>query len=196
MSNNVSEQAYRINVTNPKYCIVTADEKTGTTYGPVQDFGEAMEIQLTSIMSTGELYGNGVKVDGSSKLVGITASMQNTKVPVEVQADIYGYTVTNGVVQVKAGVQAKYIALGYEVEQSNGKSELVWLLKGRPRPMNSDVKQSEGNVTYSTDTIEIDFVKRVSDGMLKYFADGANADFTSAQADKWFLNGPATVITA
>ena len=97
--------------------------------------------------------------------------------------------------QVKAGTQAKYIALGYEVEQTSGDSEYVWLLKGRPQALNADVSQSEANITYSTDQMTIDFVKRVSDDMLQYFADAANADFTQSQAEKWFTTGPSAIVT-
>lgn len=196
MTMSISEQSYKINVKHPVYCIMTADTSSGTTYGPVKTFSEAQEVQLTPSVSSGQLYGNGAKVDSSSVLTGITASYSATKIPIEVQADLYNYTVTDGVVQVEAGKTANYIAFGYEVEQSNGKSEYVWLLKGRPKAMNSDVRQSEDNITYSTDTIEIEFVKRVSDNMLKFYADESNPDFTAEQATKWFDEGPSSVVSA
>lgn len=190
--NSVSTQAYRINITHPVYAIVTADSPEGTTYGEVKKFGEAMEMQITASAATGQLYGNGAIVDSSSRLTGLSAQFQTTKLPIETIADIYNQTVTDGVMQEKAGVTANYIALGYEVEQTNGKSEYVWLLKGRPQPKNSTVQQSETGINYSTDTITIDFVKRVSDDMLRYYADASNADFTQEQADAWFTSGPST----
>lgn len=189
---SVSSQAYRINVTHPVYALVTADTSEGTTYGAVKSFGEAMEVQITASAATGQLYGNGAIVDSSSRLTGLTVQFQATKLPIETIADIYNQTVTNGVLQEKAGVTANYLAFGYEVEQTNGKSEYVWLLKGRPQPKNSTIQQSETGINYSTDTITIDFVKRVSDDMLRYYADAANADFTSGQASAWFTTGPST----
>lgn len=190
--NNKSAQAYRINITNPVYCVVTADAPEGTTYGDVKPFGEAQQIQLTPSVATGQLYGNGAIVDSSSKLTGISASFTATKLPIETVADIYNQTVTDGVLQEEAGKTANYIALGYQVEQTNGTSEYVWLLKGRPQPLGSNVQQSETNINYSTDTITIDFVKRVSDNMLRYYADGANADFTEEQAEAWLKTAPTT----
>lgn len=193
---NTSKQAYKINIKNPVYCEVLTDTAEGTTYGAVKSLGEAQQIQVTAVSSTGQLYGDGAIVDSSAKLSGLTVVLNTTKVSVEAKADIYNYTVTNGVVQVKAGVQAKYIAIGYEVEQTSGDSEYVWLLKGRPQTINENVNQSEANVNYSTDQMTIDFVKRKSDDMIQYFADAANEDFTSAQAAKWFNAGPSAPVTA
>lgn len=192
---NTSSRAYKINIKNPVYCLVLTDESTGTTYGPVKSLGEAQQAQVTASSATGSLYGNGTKVDSSAKLTGLTLALDSTKVPVEAKADIFDYTVTNGVVQVKAGAQPKYIAVGYEVEQTSGKSEYIWLLKGRPQPMNENTAQSEDNINYSTDQLTVEFVERVSDGMLEFFADAANEDFTAAQAAKWFDEGPASIVT-
>lgn len=189
---HTSAQAYRINITNPVYCLLLTDTAEGTTYGEVKKFGEAMEMQVTPSVASGQLYGNGAIVDSSSRLTGLTAQFQATKLPIETIAEIYGQTVTDGVLQEKAGATAKYIAVGYEVEQTNGKSEYVWLLKGRPQPLNSQVQQSETGINYSTDTITIDFVKRLSDDLLRFYADASNEDFTTEQAEAWFEVGPSS----
>lgn len=191
-----SKRSYKINIKNPVYCEVLTDTKEGTTYGAVKSLGEAQKVQMTATNATGQLYGDGAIVDSSSKLTGMTVVLSTTKIPVEAIADIYNYTVTGGVVQVKAGVQAKYIAVGYEVEQTTGESEYVWLLKGRPQALGDEVSQSESNITYSTDSMTIDFVKRISDDMLQYFADAASPDFSEAQASKWFEAGPVAPVTA
>ncbi len=187
---------YRINIKNPVYAEVLSDENEGTTYGEVKSLGEAQQAQITASVASGQLYGNGVIVDSSAMLAGLSMVLSTTKIPIEAQVDIYNYEVNDGIVQVKAGVKSKYIAVGYEVEQTNGSRELVWLLKGRPQPINSDVKQSEANINYSTDSITIDFVRRKSDGMLKYFADEANPELTKAQADAWFKEGPSKPVPA
>lgn len=192
---NTSKRSYKINIKKPVYCILTSDTSEGTTYGDVKSLGEAQQAQVTAVSSTGQLYGDGAIVDSSSKITGLTVVLSTTKIPVEAIADIYNYTVTNGVVQIQAGQQANYIAVGYEVEQTTGDSEYIWLLKGRPQPLNSDVQQSEQNVNYSTDQMTIDFVKRIYDDMLEYYADAANADFTASQAAAWFTQGPSSIVT-
>lgn len=191
-----SNKSYKINIKNPVYCVVTADNEAGTTYGEVKSLGEAQEISITPSVATGALYGNGAQVDSSSKLTGIAISLQTTKVLVEARQEIFNEEVTDGVVITKAGQNANYIALGYEVEQTDGKSQYVWLLKGRPVPMNESISQSTDNITYSTDTIDINFVRRDSDNALRYFADASNPDFTDEQAAAWFVEGPSNPVPA
>ena len=191
-----SSQSYRINITNPVYCEMITDTKEGTVYGVVKSLGEAQQAQCTAVEASGEVYGNGDIVDSSSLLVGLTLALDITKIPIEVQADIYNFEVEDGVVLVKAGVQPKYIAVGYEVPQTDGKSEYIWLLKGRPKPLNKNVQQSNGNINYSTDTMNVSFVKRKSDNRLKFFADASNPSFTAEQAAKWFAQGPSKPVKA
>lgn len=186
-----SEQAYRINITNPKYCLILSDTTEGVSYGEVKDFGEAQEVQITPSYASGQLYGNGVVVDSTALLTGLSVAFSNTKIPIEVRAEIYNQKFENGVLDTKGGVVPKEFAFGYEVEQSNGKSEFVWLLKGKPKPMNRGVKQSENNINYSTDKMEIDFMPRKYDKSLKYEADLSNSDFTEEQAKAWFISGPS-----
>ena len=71
----------------------------------------------------------------------------------------------------KAGDEAPYIAAGYKVEQTNGKCELIWLLKGRAQPINSSVQQSTDSLNFSTDSITINFIPRDYDNEIRYFAD-------------------------
>lgn len=195
MAANTSKRSYKINVKKPVYCKLTSDTLAGVSYGSVVSMGEAMQIQMTAVSSSGQLYGDGSIVDSSSKIAGLTVVFDATKLPIEVVADIYNLTYANGVAQVKAGVQANYIAFGYEVEQTTGDSEYVWLLKGRPQPLSGNAQQSESNITYSTDQMTIDFVRRIYDDMLEYYADAANADFTAAQAAAWFSAGPVSPVT-
>lgn len=77
------------------------------------------------------------------------------------------------------------------MEQTNGKEELIWLLKGRAQPINSNVQQSTENLNFSTDSITINFIPRDSDKELRFFADSANADLTKEQIDAWFQTGPS-----
>lgn len=188
-----SKQAYRINIKNPVYAEVLTDTDSGTTYGTVKSLGEAQNAGVTATVATGQLYGDGAIVDSSSVLTGLTLALDVTKIPVEARADIYNIEVEDGVLKEEGGKNAKYIAIGYEVEQTDGSSEYVWLLKGRPQPLSSSVAQSEGNITYSTDSMAVDFVKRKSDNMLRYFADSANADFSESQAAAWFTTGPSDI---
>lgn len=180
---SVSKKAYKINIKHPVYAILLTDDSTGATYGDIKEFGEAQKVTLTPNTATGSLYGNGNKVDASAKMTSMTVEYDTTKIPIEVIADIYKQDLTDGVMTSKS-TNANYIAFGYEVEQTTGDSEYVWLLKGRPQPLGEEVSQSEDNITYSTDKITIEFVARTYDEAFRKFADAANPDFTGA--DTWF----------
>ncbi len=188
-------KGYKINIKHPVYCILNSDTAEGVGYDVVKDFGEAQEVGITPSVATGSLYGNGDQVDNVSKLSAITISYKTTKVSQEAKKDIFNLEVQDGVLITKAGQVAKYIAFGYEVELSNGKSQYVWLLKGRPVPMNETNTQSEDNIKYSTDTLEISFIRREYDKALKYDAEVGEMGFTEEQANKWFLNGPTAPVT-
>lgn len=194
MPGNTSKKANRINIRNVVYCLLLTDGKEGTTYGDVKPLSPAMQVQLTPSLSSGVLYGNGVQQENIAKLNGIALALDVNKVSIEDRAAILGHTYENGILIENAGDEAPYIAVGYEVEQTNKCKELVWLLKGRAQPFNSSVQQTTDSINFSTDSISVNFIARDSDSQLKYFADSANADLTEAQISKWFLAGPTAPV--
>lgn len=187
-----SVKSYRINITNPVYAVLINDTDEAVEYGTVKKLGEAMQVQITPSVATGTLHGNGVPVEDISRLKGIAIAFDATKIPIEERAVIQGHEFKDGVIIEKAGDEAPYIAFGYIIEGSNKKNEYVWLLKGRATPMNETHKQSEDNINFSTDTLNANFIPRVKDGEIRYFADSANATFTEKQAEDWFKTGPVT----
>lgn len=196
MSGSVSAKSYRINVTNPVYALLTSDTAEGVTYGDVKSLGEAMQVQITPSVAAGKLFGNGVPQEDISKLTGIAMVLDATKIPIEDKAIVQGHEYKDGVIIEKAGDEAPYIAVGYMVEGTNKKNEYVWLVKGRAAPMNETVKQSEDSITFSTDTININFIPRTKDKEIRYYADSANESFTAVQAEAWFKTGPVTYPSA
>lgn len=191
MTGNKSTKANRINIVDPVYAVIQSDTKEGTTYGEVKKLGAAMQVQLTALISSGVLYGDGVQQENISKLNGIALVVDVNKINIEDRSAILGNKYENGVIHERAGDEAPYIAVGYKVEQTNKKVELIWLLKGRAQPTNSSVQQSTENFNFSTDSITVNFIPRDSDKELRFFADSANGDLTQSQIDAWFLTGPS-----
>ena len=190
MKNGGSAKSNRINIKNPVVCLLTSDTEGGTTYGEVEGLGEAMQIQLTPAVASGVLYGNGVQTENIGKLSGIAVSLDVNKLYIEKRALILGNEYKDGVLVEIAGQEPPYIALGYEVEQTNGTRELVWLLNRRAPPVNETRQQTTDNIVFSTDSITINFLPRDSDHQIRFFGDTANPDFTKEQADRFFLTGP------
>lgn len=188
-------KSYRINIKNPVACIMNSDNAEGTEYGEIFSLGEAQTIVVTPSVASGTLYGDGAQQEAESRLTGIAVALDSTKIPMDARIKLYEYETKDGVVLEEAGQKANYIAFGYETEQTDKESEFTWLLKGKPRPMNENRQQSDSNINYSTDKLEIDFVRRKSDNMLRYFAEVGTAGFTQEQAAKWFQSGPTAPVS-
>ena len=195
MAGQKSKKANRINIKDLVYCKLLTDEAENTTYSEVKPLSPAMQIQVTASLASGVLYGDGAQEENIAKITGLAVALDVNKVPIEDRAEILGNKFENGVLIEKAGDEAPYIALGYKVPETNGCEELIWLLKGRAQPYNSNVQQSTDNINFSTDSITINFIPRTSDGMLRFFGDTANADLTEQQISKWFTTGPSKVPT-
>lgn len=191
-----SVKANRINVKDLVYCILSSDV-SGTTpvYGTVKPLAKAMQIQITPAVAAGTLYGDGVQQEKISKLTGLTVAFDVNKIPIEAKAELLGHTFTNGILHEKASDFPPYVAIGYKVEQTGGKQELVWLLKGSAQPNNETVQQNTESINFSTDSITFDFIPREYDGELRWYGDTANADLSTSSVTNWFSQGPATVPT-
>ena len=187
-----SAKSNRINVKNLVYCKLTTDTKTGVEYGDVKSLAKAMTIQVTPSQATGVLYGDGAQEENLAKLTGLSAKLEVNKLPIEARADIQGHTYENGVMIYDKADQAPYIALGYQIEGTNGYSEYVWLLKGRVQEGNQNANQATDNINFSTDEMTINFVPREYDGYFEYTADSSNGDFYSDQAAAWLTTAPVT----
>lgn len=185
----------RINVKNMVYAILTKDDTQSVEYGEVKPFAKAMQIQVTPSVSSGTLYGDGMKQEVIGKLTGLTVVADINKLNIDVRTEILGITYENGVATDKAGDEAKEIALGYMVEQTGNTAEYIWLLKGRPQPYASTVQQQTDNINFSTDSVTIEFVPREHDEEIRKFADSADPAFTKEMQDKWFLNVPGSTGT-
>ena len=192
MQGNKSAKANRINITEPVYAKLLTDTADGVTYDEVRSLGKAMQVQLTPSVSSGVLYGNGVQQENIAKMNGLAMVMDVNKLAIEDRAIILGHEYRDGIIHEKAGDEAPYIAAGYKVEQTNGKCELIWLLKGRAQPINSSVQQSTDSLNFSTDSITINSIPRDYDNEIRYFADSANQDLTEKQINDWFAAAPST----
>jgi phi13 family phage major tail protein len=190
-----SAQANRINVSKIVYAPIIKDTKTEYTHGAIKILGDVMQVQLTPTLAAGELYGNGAKTEDLAKLTGIALQVDLNKVPIEVRAELMGNTYVDGVLSENKKDQAINIAVGFEVEETGNNRELMWLFKGKVKPFANTVKQSEGNITFSTDTLTIGFVPRSLDGKIRAFGDTANTEFTTAMADAFLSSVPGNTNT-
>jgi len=190
-----SSKSNRINVKNLVYCTLTSDDASGVTYGTVKPLAKAMTVEVTPSQATGVLYGDGSQQENMAKITGLSAALEVNKVAIEDKATLSGHTYQDGVMIVAASDQAPYIALGYQIEGTNGYSEYVWLLKGRVQEGNQNAAQATDNINFTTDKMTINFIPREYDGYMEFTGDSANADLYADQITAWFTNGPVSYPT-
>ena len=93
-----------------------------------------------------------------------------------------GSTLTaDGILDVATTDKPPKVAIYAEMEHDDGGYEAVWLLVGRAEPANIGGQQKEQQINYSTDTININFIRREKDKKLLRLADTDDANFTTAK---------------
>lgn len=190
-----NKQAYRINVENLVYAPLEKDVEGEIQYGEVKELSEAMQIQLTPSIASGALHGEGKKVSTITKLMGVTAVFDVTKIAIDVKADILGHSYEGGVLVESGSDLPKDIAVGYKVPQDvEGVAEYIWLLKGRAQPYGATVQQATDNINYSTDSLTVEFVARKADGAIKISADTANSEASEELVKEWFKKVPTEFV--
>lgn len=189
---NPSSKSNRINVKNLVYAVLTSDDASGVSYDSVNPLAKAMTIEVTPSQATGVLYGDGAQQENLAKLTGLSAALEVNKVAIEHRAIIQGHTYENGVMIYSASDEAPYIAIGYQVEGTNGFSEYVWLLKGRVQEGNQNASQATDKINFTTDKMTINFIPREFDKYLEFTGDSSNSDLYDDQVAEWFTNGPVS----
>lgn len=178
-----SVKANRFNVKRILYAEVVKDDATAYQYGPIKDFAAPMAVQFTPSYASGTLYGRGVKTEDMTKLTGGMLKVDVNKVPIEVRSDIYNHAFVNGILRANENDQAKTIAIGYEIEQTGDNRELTWFPRCKARPFGNNHQQSNDNINFSTDSIEIAVMPREFDGTIHIDGDTANSDFSDEDAE-------------
>ena len=181
---------YKFNVRNCQYAPVSVNSDSTYTLGTIVKLPALREIDITFMTATGELYGDGKLVAKDAKITGATLKIGIDKIPQTAHSAILGHTVTaKGVEQIKTSDNPIEIAVYAEIPLNNGGYEAFWLVSGKAEPVNIAGKQSEGNITYTTDELTVNCIARLKDDLVIARADTDNSDFNAA-AQTAFLSGP------
>lgn len=174
--------SYRINVRNCKFCPVSVDTASTYTLGTAVPLPDLDTVELTFTGASGELYGDGELVDKRSSITGAQLKLGIDKVSQAARAAMGGHTVdSNGILRVKTTDVAPKIAVYLETENTDNQKEAMWLLVGIAEPIGFTGKQKEANITYSTDSITINCVRRNKDKELFALGDSDNTTWATAK---------------
>jgi phi13 family phage major tail protein len=182
--------SFRFNIKNLHYALLTKDDATGVTYGAIKAIPGMMSIKMVPKSIDGKVYGDGSVKDQQSMIESIDVDLEMNKIPLENRAEMQGNTYSAGVSDEKDTDKAPDLALGFEIEHTDGKSEYVWLHKGKLAPIGDEVKQREGKIEYGTQKSKFTFIPRDNDHGLRKIADSGAADFVASVATGWFTAVP------
>lgn len=181
---------YRINVRNFKRASVTADTDSSYTLGTIVPIPTLRSVDISFKSASGELYGDGELVSNRSKMTGASLQFGIDKLSLADKVAILGATETaKGTLPIKTTDTPPKNAYYFEIEHDDGGYEAVWMLVGTAQPINISAQQTESNINYSTETVNIDFVRRNKDKAVLVIADTDDAAFTTANQTA-FLAGP------
>ena len=166
---------------------VEYDYGTGGTDKPKQIAG-AINARISPTSNTATLYADDGPDEVATALGEITVELNVKDLPLDVQADLLGHTVTSGVMYRSADDVAPYVAIGFRSVKSNGKYRYVWLYKGKFNLPEQEYKTKEDTPEFQTPTITGTFVKRIYDDAWQAIVDEDDLDPDNPEidVDDWF----------
>lgn len=177
--------AVKIGMKDLYFAKLTKDDATGVTYEAPKLIAGAISAKVSPKSDTQTLYADDGAFETASQLSEITVELELADLPLQVQADLLGHTVTNGVLEAKNTDQAPYVAIGFRSLKSNGKYRYYWLLKGKFEIPDDESQTKEDKTKFQTAKIKGTFVCRLYDGKWKLVGDEDEQGFS---ATGWFSN--------
>ncbi|MGZ0131890.1 major tail protein [Priestia megaterium] len=168
------------------YALVTKDDETGYTAGPVKSFAPAMSANVNRNSSSTSLYAdNGVEAVNTS--TGETElELGTSKIPLPVQAEVLGHEIRKGVLIRKKTDKAPDIAVGFRSENDDNSDKLVWLYKGKFQVPSQEFATKGESVEYQTRTITGKFANRKFDGVSDIEVDTNDESIPDGVVENWF----------
>ena len=176
----------KINVKNVHLAEITKSPEGVITYSVPEHVVGAMQIGRNPQIASGQLYGDGKVTHETSKKVKYELTVELNKLPTKWRRYMEGVTAVAGVESGTSADQPKPFAIGWEVEKTGGEKELIWFLYCMANPIQVNIRQSEDNITYSTDNLTISALE--DDSLDKFYTliDSEDADITAKMLTDFF----------
>ena len=175
-----------VGLKNLYYAKLLKDDSTGINYDTPKRGPALIEINYETNTNETTLYADDMPLDVATSQGETSFSMNSADLPLEMQADLLGHKLINGVLVCSADDVAPYFAVMFENQQRDGSTRYVKLLKGKFKEPSDNSKTKTDSPEFSTPTIEATFINRAHDKLWKKVAVSSNPDFTGA--DKWYIS--------
>lgn len=158
-----------------RYCLLSKDDETGVEYATdITKMVGARNISMSPQLAEGQLYGDDQLLESESTLAAIEVEIELAELPLKQRAELTGQTFENGVLKENKDGVSPEIAFGFMAPKSQtggGGFRMVWLLKGKMKPMEDGAQTKEDGIEYQPSTATFEFMPRVYDGQYRYIAD-------------------------
>lgn len=188
-----------IGLSNLVYCKLLTDPPFGTgqaTYAAPKRIPGVISATINPNASTETLFADDGPFETATTLGKISLELNVADLPLEVQADLFGHTMTSdGILIRKSTDVPPWVAIGFKSLKSNGKYRYTWLVKGKFTLSEQNNETKGDSVNFQTPKAVGSFVKRECDDEWERHIDEDSQSFTQEIADNWF-NGPYAPDTA
>lgn len=185
--------AVQIGLRDLHYIKIEEDTAEGVSYttendGAPVNIAGVISAKISPSSNTATLYADDGPDEVATALGEISVELNVKDLPLDIQADLLGHTVTSGVMYRSADDIAPYVAIGFRSEKSNGSFRYIWLYKGKFKQIEQEYKTKEDTPAFQTPTIVGTFVKRVYDDAWQAIVDEDDLDKDIPEIDvkTWF----------
>ncbi|MBP3617930.1 MAG: hypothetical protein J6J38_07825 [Lachnospiraceae bacterium] len=183
----------RINVQNAAYAVLKENTTSAYEMDEIHPLPGLRSIDLSLLMASGTLYGDGVVDENVDKITGAQLKIDINKIPIEDRARMNGAHY-DGFMDVTTDDKAPEVAFYFETESSKkGGKEQLWLVCGKVQPIGMAAKQTEDNVTFSTDTMTVKCTRRQKDRRVLRLGDTENKKLTDKDFEEFKKNPDYTI---
>lgn len=170
---------------NVHYSVVTETYTEGTgwesTYGTVKAWPGAVSMSISPEGEDNNFYADDGIYYVISSNAGYTGSFESALLPNDVLESVYGFQRdSNGLLVESNEQKKKYIALMFEVD-GDSKATRYCFYRCMLSRANVDANTKENSVEPKTDSIDITFLPRLDDGVIKAMADAITCASTAGQ---------------
>lgn len=125
-------------------------------------------VSRTAQVSSGGKYGDGVLRFQVNKKSAYDLSINHNLIPSDIRSKMEGTTITeDGVEYGSSSDRPHPLAVGWETEMEDGTSQFVWFLYGVAEPITTEIQQSEDNINFTSDSVNLKMMEHNS--LKRYF---------------------------
>lgn len=173
----------RIGLKDLFYAKLLEDTTGAISYDTPTRLSKALTATITPTVNSATLFADDGPDETATSIGGIAAQFGIKDFTLDVQADVLGKQIANGVLIDSTSDVAPYVAVGFRSLKSDGSYRYVWLLKGKFSIPEDSYATKGDTPTFQTPTITANFVTRDYDGHWRLTGDDDQADF---DGDTWF----------